>query len=103
MRPAGLTPRQRPSPLLDRRPRHRCDLIEDAPPRPRLLGEDPCVAEVAIDRPSVDGRLDVVEAHHARRVAVYPHLDLLGIDRLEDETLVPYLLLLLALGVDLAG
>jgi hypothetical protein len=32
-----------------------------------------------------------------------PHLDLLGIDRLEDETLVLQLLLLLALGLDRAG
>src|SRR6516164_205403 len=95
--------RQPSSALLGRRTRHRCDLIEDAPPRPRLLGEDPCVAEDAIDRPPVEGRLDVIEAHHDRRVAVDPHLDLLGIDRLEDETLALYLLLLLTLGPDAAG
>src|SRR5262245_51053790 len=96
-------PRPPPSALPGRRPRHRCDLIEDAPPPPRLLGEDPGVAEDAIDRPSVAGRLDVVEAHHDRRVAVYPHLDLLGIDRLEDETLVLDLFRLPALGLDRAG
>src|SRR5262249_29076051 len=77
-------PRQPPLALLGRRPRHRCALIEDAPPPARLVGADPCAAEDAVDRPSVEGRLDVVEAHHDRRVAVYRDLDLLGIDRLED-------------------
>jgi hypothetical protein len=37
---------------------------------------------------SVDGRLDVVEAHHNRRIATHPHLDLPWINRLEDETFV---------------
>src|SRR5262245_45932387 len=98
MRPAGPAPVRPPSALLCRRLRHRRHLVEDAPPLPRLLGEDPGVAEDAVDLPAVDCRLDVVEAHHDRRIAVHPHLDLLGIDRLENETLVPYLLLLLALG-----
>jgi hypothetical protein len=62
-------------------------LIEDALPRPRLLGEELRVAEDAIDRPSVEGRLDVVEAHGGFiAAAAGPSLIVAALDRRADPT-----------------